>query len=172
MNSPAHTCRPQDSMESAARLLWDHDVGMLPVVDAEGRVGATITDRDICMGAFTRGRPLAQLRVADAMSRAVVTCLPEEEVGVAAQRMAENQLRRLPVVDAAGKLCGVLTLNDLALAGEADTAIGREALKTLVAACRHRSRVPVATEAPPAAAGKPLVKQKRPEAQKAGEAKV
>lgn len=142
MTSPAYTCRPQDSLESAAQLLWDHDCGMLPVVDGQGRVGAAITDRDICMGAYTRGRQLAELRVADSMSRDVVTCRPDEDVELAVARMAARQLHRLPVVDENGKPAGVLSLNDIALAGQHDARMGREALKALAAACRRRSSVP------------------------------
>jgi CBS-domain-containing membrane protein len=142
MSSPAHTCRPQDSLESAARMLWEHDCGMLPVVDRHGKVTAAITDRDICMGALTRGQRLADLRVADSMSRRVVTCTMDEDAAVAAQRMAEHQLHRMPVLDTQGMLRGVVSLNDLALAGEHDTGVGRAAARVLVAACRHRTLVP------------------------------
>lgn len=142
MTSPAYTCRPQDSLESAARLLWDHDCGMLPVVDGQGRVGAAITDRDICMAAFTRGKRLAELRVTDSMSRDVATCRPDEDVATAVERMAARQVRRLPVVDENGKPCGVLSLNDIAMAGERDARLSRDALKVLAAASRPRSSVP------------------------------
>lgn len=139
MTSPVHTCRPHDSLEDAARQLWEHDCGMLPVVDHEGRVGAAITDRDICMGAYTRGGRLADLRVADSMSRDIVTCKPDDDVATAVERMAARQLHRLPVVDADGKPCGVLSLNDIALAGEHDQRLARAALKTLTNACHRRT---------------------------------
>lgn len=142
MSSPAHTCQPQDSLERAARLLWDHDCGVLPVVDRHGRVSAAITDRDICMGALTRGERLADLRVADSMSGDVVTCRADEEVAVAAQRMAERQVHRLPVVDKEGRACGVVSLNDLAIAGQRDACVGTEAVRLLAAVCRHRAGVP------------------------------
>ena len=144
MSSPAYTCRPTDSLATAARLLWEHDCGMVPVIDGDGRVGATITDRDICMGAFTRGHALGDLRVADSMSRNVVTCAPGDDVAAAARLMAKHQLHRLPVVDADGRACGVLSLNDLALAGEQDPTSAQESLRVLVAASRRRATVPVA----------------------------
>lgn len=153
MSSPAYTCRPQDSLQHAARLLWEHDCGMLPVVDAEGRVGAAITDRDICMAAFTKGLRLADLRVADCMSRSVVPCRADEDVAAIAERMAEHQLHRLPVVDALGRPIGVLALNDLVVAGDGDGALGRAALRALTGVSRRRAKVPAVVTRPlPAAA--------------------
>jgi CBS domain-containing protein len=146
MTSPAYTCRATDSLAAAAKQLWEHDCGFLPVVDGEDRVGAVITDRDICMGTYTRGRPLAELRVADSMSRRLVTCTPDDDVASAVRLMVQHQLHRLPVVDAKGNACGVLSLNDLALAG------AQESLRVLVAACRHRTGVPAPAAAAPAPA--------------------
>ncbi|MBX3463599.1 MAG: CBS domain-containing protein [Planctomycetes bacterium] len=151
MSAPVHTCQPQSTLADAARLLWEHDCGLVPVVGRDGRVGATVTDRDICMAALLRGRRLDELRVAETMSKQVVTCSPDEDVQAAAERMVAQQVHRLPVVDADGKLQGILSLNDLALAGEADARLGREALRALVGISRHRSKVP-AVVAPPATA--------------------
>ncbi|MCA8973745.1 MAG: CBS domain-containing protein [Planctomycetes bacterium] len=154
MSSYVHTCRPQDSLETAARKMWEHDCGALPVVDADGRVGAVITDRDICMAAGMSGSALAELRVADSMSRQLVTCRGDDEVYTALKAMAEHQLHRLPVVDEHDRLCGILSLNDLAVVGEMRSRIGRGALKVLAAVSRHRAKVPatVATVPPALAA--------------------
>jgi CBS domain-containing protein len=141
MSSPVHTCSAQDTLDKAARLLWVNDCGILPVVDKNGRVGAAITDRDICMGAYTRGGRLADLRVADSMSRRLITCKPDDDLTVAAQLMSEHRVRRLPVVDEQGKLCGVLSLNDLARAAPKNAAVGGLALQTLTAVCEpHAAR--------------------------------
>ncbi|MBL8750088.1 MAG: CBS domain-containing protein [Planctomycetes bacterium] len=149
MCSVVHSCGPQDSLAAAARPMWEHDCGMLPVVHADGRVVAAITDRDICMAGWTRGRALSELRVADAMSRDVVTCSPDEDVAAAAAKMAQRQVHRLPVVDAAGKLLGILSLNDLAIASANDPRLAKDALTALRGACRPRATVP-ARGAPPA----------------------
>jgi CBS-domain-containing membrane protein len=148
MNSPAHACTAQDSLESAARLMWDHDCGALPVLDREGRAGAVITDRDICMATLMTGKRLADLRVADAMSRGLATCLPDDDLAVAVRRMCEHQVRRLPVVDQKGKLCGIVSLNDLAIAGINDAAVARDAAKVLGAVCKRRAGVPATVPAP------------------------
>lgn len=142
MCSVVHSCGPQDSLATAARPMWEHDCGMLPVVQADGRVVAAITDRDICMAGWTRGRALADLRVADAMSRDVVTCSPDDDVSTAAAKMAQRQVHRLPVVDAAGKLLGILSLNDLAIASANDPRLAKDALTALRGACRPRASVP------------------------------
>jgi CBS domain-containing protein len=158
MSSALFTCRPADSLAHAARLMWEHDCGLLPVLDRDGRVGAVITDRDVCMGASTRGSDLESLRVADSMSKTLVTCLADDDVTAAADRMVQHQLRRLPVVDAAGKAIGLLTLNDLAGAADHAPQLARQAMQVLTAVGRHRSSVPVAPmAAAPAAPAAPTV---------------
>jgi len=114
MHRPVITCRPMDSLHTAAALMWDHDCGALPVVDEDGRVLAMITDRDICMAAFTQGLPLVAMKVKSAMSNQLHACHPEDPVTEAEKRMGEKQVRRLPVVDLEGRVQGILTLNDLA----------------------------------------------------------
>lgn len=156
MTSPVHTCRVDDSLDRAAQLLWEHDCGCLPVVDTEGIARSMITDRDICMAAYTGGRPLRELRVVDSMSRGLVVCSPDDELRTAAERMAEHQLRRLPVVDDAGRVQGVLSVNDLACraadscTSSIDDPPAAEMLRVLMAVCRHRG---AEAEVPEVAAG-------------------
>ena len=152
MSSPVSTCSPEDTLEDAARLLWENDCGILPVVDHNGQLGSTITDRDICMAAYTQGVRLADAHVADSMSRQLVTCLADDPIASATGIMAANRVRRLPVVDADGKLCGVLSLNDLATKAAKDKSVGREILKVLAAVCQpHVAGDPVVTASSPAA---------------------
>jgi CBS domain-containing protein len=137
MSSPARTCHVRDSLERAAQLLWAGGHRMLPVVDDSGRIRAVIADRDV-LGAWVRARSLDGLHVADAMSTSVVTCRPDELVGMAAQRMVAHGLRHLPVVDDHDRPCGVISLHDLALRAEGDVALGRATMRVLTASCRHR----------------------------------
>lgn len=133
-----HTCRPEDSLERAAQLLWEHDCGVLPVVDQKGRAIAAITDRDVCMSANTKGARLAELRVGSAMSTTLVRCRADEELAVATQRMVELGVRRLPVVDSGCSVIGMLALNDVARAAGHDKGAAREALRALTAVSRRR----------------------------------
>jgi CBS-domain-containing membrane protein len=77
-----------------------------------------ITDRDICMAAYTTGRPLTDLRVHEAMSPSLHSCKPGDSVSDVEGLMRRNQVRRLPVVDEAGSLTGILSLADLARAAQ------------------------------------------------------
>ena len=119
MTSPATTCNPQDSLEHAAHLLWEHDCGALAVIDAKGAVQALLTDRDICMAAYTKGLRLADIAVRDSMSQDLAVC----------------RVRRLPVVDGKGMLVGMLSLADLANVAIQDAQVGRELVQTLSGIC-------------------------------------
>ncbi len=111
-----HSCRPEDSLEHAARLMWDHDCGCLPVCSGDGvnKVVGMITDRDICMSALFQGKPLSELRVSDAMSKSVETCHTSDTLGQAEQRMRTARVRRLPVLNANDAFVGIISLADLA----------------------------------------------------------
>jgi CBS domain-containing protein len=114
MAAPAWTCTPDDSLEHAARLMWENDCGSLPVVGSDGRAIAMLTDRDVCMAAYTKGVRLAELDVASAMSATLHACGPEDDVADALATMSARQVRRLPVIDDAGRPLGVLSLVDAA----------------------------------------------------------
>lgn len=114
MTREVRTCRPEASMNEAAHLMWSTDCGVLPVVDADQRVVGMITDRDMCMGAHLQGKSLNDMKVADSMSRTVHSCQASDSIEQAIRRMGDNQVRRVPVVDARGRLVGILSLNDIA----------------------------------------------------------
>ena len=114
MNRDVKTCGPQDSLNKAAQIMWDESCGAVPVVDDQCRPVGFLTDRDICMAAYTQGKPLVELRVEGAMARKLVCCHAEDDLDSAAQLMRQNRTRRLPVTDRAGILVGLLSLDDLA----------------------------------------------------------
>jgi CBS domain-containing protein len=144
MTRDVKTCRLQDTLNAAACLLWEADCGCAPVVDAESRVIGMITDRDICMSAYFRDRPLSTLLVSDAMSVQVFSCVPGDSVEQAEQTMRERQVRRLPVTDESGRIVGILSLNDIAREAE-NGRIGR----------KRKSVKPTAVAATLAAVGEP-----------------
>jgi CBS-domain-containing membrane protein len=114
MSAEVHTCTPNDTLERAARLMWDHDCGSAVVVDGAQEPVGVITDRDVCMAAYTQGRRLSELHVASAMSPRLFACRASDSVEKAERMMADRQVRRLPVLDAEGRLVGLLSLNDIA----------------------------------------------------------
>jgi CBS domain-containing protein len=144
MNRSVETCRSSDTLAAAARLMWERDVGCLPVVSDDGSVIAMVTDRDICMAACIQGRPLAEIPVSVAMSRDLHTCRADEGIIEAEEIMRQRQVRRLPVLDATGQLEGIISLNDIAR--EAEREVGRkgrevspqEVAVTLAAVCAPR----------------------------------
>lgn len=109
-------CSADDSLSRAAQIMWEGDCGIVPVVDADYRLEGVITDRDICMAAYTKGRALREISVADVMSRAVHRCSSDDSLTRAISIMADNQVRRLPVVNTEQKLVGILSLADIARA--------------------------------------------------------
>jgi CBS domain-containing protein len=153
MSRNVETCRPTETLAAAAGKMWDRDVGCLPVVDDEGRVVGTVTDRDICMAAYTQGRSLDSLWVDSAMARSAYSCSPSDRVEDALAAMKERQIRRLPVVDSNGRLVGLVTLGDVAL--ESARELGRKApdigAAGLVAALAAISAPRVPSDGPPSA---------------------
>jgi CBS domain-containing protein len=135
MTRNPRTCQATDSLHRAAQIMWDVDCGCVPVVDAEGKAVAMITDRDICMAAYTQGGSLGQLPVSSAASRTIVSVREGDTLQTAENVMQEHRVRRLSVIDDAGRLVGILSMSDLARYakfGAADAARSAEPLaKTL-----------------------------------------
>jgi len=85
--------------------------GSIPVCENR-RVVGIVTDRDIVLKAVAQGK--CDARVEDCMTKAVVTGRPDMDAHEAADLMAQHQIRRLPIVDERGDLCGILSIGDLA----------------------------------------------------------
>lgn len=113
MTTNVHICHPQDTLNSAAEKLWSHDIGSLPVMDDDEHVIGMITDRDICMAAYTQGRTLAEIPVAVAMSKELFLCGPEDSIKDAEDTLRSRQVRRLPVLNQDKNLVGIVSLNDI-----------------------------------------------------------
>ena len=140
MNQPVVVCPENATLDHAARLMWEQDCGIMPVIDEEGRLVGVVTDRDICMSAYTQGLPLNAIAVTTAMARTVVAGHEDDSIESAEQLMQDNQIRRLPVVDREGRPVGMVSLNDLArlVAQARRTTSDRELVQTLAAICRPR----------------------------------
>ncbi len=127
------TCRADEALAGAARVMWEHDVGAVPVLDEEGKLAGIVTDRDPCMGAYFSGEPLAAVPVAHVMSRVVFAIEPAQTLEKAEELMRAKQVRRLPVVDGE-KLVGMISLGDLARAAQARKAIAVNEVNATLAA--------------------------------------
>jgi CBS domain-containing protein len=119
MSREVHRCRPDDTLNDAALKMWERDCGSLPVCadnGGESRVIGMLTDRDICMAALFQGKPLHELKVADAMSRDIRVAKLDDRIEDVETLMREVKIRRVPVTDETGRLVGIVTLGDLARA--------------------------------------------------------
>jgi CBS domain-containing protein len=113
MRSPAVCCRVGDSLHRVAQLMWEHDVGAIVVLDHDGKACHVITDRDVCMGAYTQGVALWASHVRSVKPGPIVTCSADAGVVEVRNLMQEHGVRRIPVLDDAGSVVGVVGLGDL-----------------------------------------------------------
>ena len=113
MTSPVVRIHPDESVTVAARMLAHYNIGILPVCGSDGRLQGLVTDRDIVTRCLASGRSAAATRVKDVMTARIVSAQPDMDTGRAASLMGSQQIRRLPVVEN-GKLCGMVSLGDLA----------------------------------------------------------
>jgi CBS domain-containing protein len=141
-------CADYNTLNIAARMMWEHDIGCVPVVNSEGRAVGMLTDRDTCMGAYIQGVPLTGAPVTRAMSKEVFSCTPEDDIEAAEKLMREKQIHRLPVLDLQGHPVGLISLNDIAREGarEAETKKARQVTDTeiaqiLASVCTPRHRI-------------------------------
>ncbi len=149
MSKSPRVCTPADNLSSVARLLWEHDIGALPVVDSAGAVVGMITDRDVCMAAYTSGLPLHSTSVGRHMSRTVFSIGAKADTAKAAELMRTRKVRRLPVVEN-GRLVGLVTLSDLARNtgrnGKSRGVEVAEVSRVLASICEPRASAPDASE--------------------------
>lgn len=124
MNRDLVTIDPAESAALAARLLARHNVGSLPVCGENGRLQGIVTDRDIILRCVAPEEDPARVPVRHIMTRHPKALSPGDDVRQAAQVMAIQQVRRLPVVEG-GRLVGVVSLGDLAQCGKYEMEISK-----------------------------------------------
>jgi len=120
---------PDDSLQEAARLMEEHDFGLLPVGENDRLVGM-LSDRDITVRAVARGLAPETCTVREVMSLDVKYIYDDDSIEEAARNMSKLQVRRLPVLNREKRLVGIVSLGDLALkkhkpAGEALSSISQ-----------------------------------------------
>ena len=105
--------RPEESVSVAARMLERNNIGSMPVCSKDGRLCGILTDRDIVTRCLAAGKSPQDTTVREVMTGKVYVGRPDMEVSLAAGLMGREQIRRLPVMQD-GKLCGMVSLGDLA----------------------------------------------------------
>jgi CBS domain-containing protein len=130
-----------ESLADAAKEMWENDCGALPIIKDGRKVVGMVTDRDICMAGAMRDRSLSHISVEEIMNKTVYAAEADEDIEQALQTMREHKIRRLPVLDPAGELEGIVSMNDIVLKAKSN---GKKApidyadvVKTYQAICEH-----------------------------------
>jgi CBS domain-containing protein len=110
-------CQASDTALIAAKLMWGHNIGALPVVgNLHGRkLVGIVTDRDLAMKVVAAGRDSSTVTLNHVMSYPVVTCSPDDQSENAVDLMERHQIKRLPVVDKLRRVVGMISEADVAL---------------------------------------------------------
>jgi CBS domain-containing protein len=115
---------PDATIREAAARMKALDVGSLPVCDGR-RLQGMVTDRDLAIRAVAEGRDPDATPIREVMSPGVVTAFEDDDVKDAAALMQREQIRRLPVLDRAKQLVGIVSLGDLAVESGDDRLMGQ-----------------------------------------------
>lgn len=132
MTQKVASLEPKDSVERAAQLMKEHDIGALPVCDNNNVIGI-ITDRDIVLRTVSEGKSPKNVSVREVMTSNPVIGRPDMNVEDATRIMGERQIRRLPVVEE-NTVVGIVSLGDLAIEPRAQSE-ANETLKEISEPC-------------------------------------
>ena len=123
MTGPVVRIHPEETVAVAARMLEHNNIGALPVCGSDGRLCGMLTDRDIVTRCLAAGKQPQSTSVREVMTGKVYVGRPDMEVALAASLMGREQVRRLPVMEN-GRLCGMVSLGDLARKTECEIEAG------------------------------------------------
>ena len=140
MESDVKSCGPDDTLESSALMMWNHDCGSVPVLDANGTPIGILTDRDIAMASALNHKPLWDIRSREVTnSRPLYTCNEKDDIRAALEAMQAYQVRRLPVINDSGQLKGIISIDDIvACSEEKNPGLSyMDTMNTLKAVCIH-----------------------------------
>lgn len=122
MTRDVTTTSPSDSLQRAAQMMRDWNIGSIPVCDGKRLVGM-VTDRDITIRATAEGKAPGEVQVSEVMSDKVLWCFEDQTIGEVLQEMGDEQVRRIPVVSRDMALVGIVSLGDLSLRADAESAL-------------------------------------------------
>lgn len=114
MCEEVYCVKPETNIYEVAKLMSDNHVGSIPVCNTNNEICGIVTDRDILLRSIVCDKNIKETPVSDIMTCNVYTCTEDDDVKKAEMKMAQNQIRRLPVCDYNNKVVGILTLGDLA----------------------------------------------------------
>jgi CBS domain-containing protein len=150
MSESVRACDPKDPLSRAASIMWEVDCGSVPVVEGGdgGRVVGIVTDRDICMAAYSQGKSLDEIPVHGCMARQVFFCTPEAAPEEVLETMGKARIRRLPVLSSEGRLVGMVSTADLARAAASESGVGKSDFLSTFARISTPTAAPSESRAP------------------------
>lgn len=134
MSKDVACCGIDTPLQDVAAMMVDHDCGEIPIADANGRLAGVITDRDIVIRTVSRGINPVDLIARQIMTTPAITVSSDVSVQECCDTLERNQIRRVPVVDANGACCGIVSLADIArhASGRATAEVVQEVSKPAV----------------------------------------
>jgi CBS domain-containing protein len=102
------------TVQQAAELMRDMNIGFVPICDRAGKVLGTLTDRDIAIRVTAEDRPPSACKVSEVMTREVIGSSPDEDIGTIEKLMADHHKSRIMIIDQQETLVGVISLSDVA----------------------------------------------------------
>jgi CBS domain-containing protein len=114
MTSTVRSLQPESSVQEAAQLMKDYEIGALPICD-NGRIVGIVTDRDITIRGVAAGLDAGKTPIRRVMSTNVAYCFDNDDVDDVVRIMEAQQVRRLPILNASLQLAGIVTLGDVAV---------------------------------------------------------
>jgi CBS domain-containing protein len=135
-------CVGTDTADRAASIMRDEDTGIVPVIENEQsqKIVGVVTDRDLCMAVVAEARDPRTVHVDECMTTVVVACSPNDAIEKATELMRANQIRRIPVVNEARELQGILSMADVVARGDIKMAQTHETLKQVSAPTTQPSK--------------------------------
>ncbi len=129
MTRDVRVVQPSETVQRAAQLMDELNVGVIPVCEGRKLVGV-LTDRDITVRGVAAGKDAATTPVSEVMSGSVRWCYEDQPLEDVLDEMRDTQIRRMPVVDRAQQIVGIVSLGDMADRGSDEASVG-EALKDI-----------------------------------------
>ena len=131
------SCRPEDTVQTAASLLTANRIGAMPVCDANGKLVGVLSERDIVRGLSERPAEVLRLLVSDLMTSNVITENTDTDMCDTMPVMAKNRFRHLPILDD-GRLVGMISIRDSLAVQLQERELEAGVLRDNVIAARYR----------------------------------
>ena len=131
MTREPECCRADQTAQEAAQVMRDRDCGCVPIVDDAGSVIGIITDRDLAVRGIALGKD-STTSLSELMTPGAASCGPDDDLRDLEQKMAELQVRRIPIVDTSGRCLGIVSQADIARASATDSPVTEQEIALVV----------------------------------------